>query len=176
MERAPRGFVRSTKMVGPIKIFIAIALGVAFFSQSGKAEGFGSLSSIFAVGILAWAVVLVIKMILTLRPKYSEVGSLVFLLCSLLAGGQLSRHRISETQKQGDLLVQKIWEKKKEVGRFPRDHAEFTSWLGPIPKPALQDTSFYYAPAGSDFTLSFSSTAFMICRRTGNLPEWVCDD
>jgi len=149
-------------------------------------ESFDFISSaVLGLTTLGGIVAGSISIIFGLRQKrrtWVIIGAHVFVipLLAVSIGGKISSGQRERSLRLGDSLVAALSTYHLTKGRYPDELAALVpDHISKVPltgMSAIRDIPFYYRATENDgYTISFPSTAWMICHRTQKT-EWVCDD
>ena len=172
--------------------FFWLITGISYLAFSGQAEGFVSVRSVLIFAIIALLIAILFNLYALFAAyihkrhrsfKHQSIllGVKVIALACIFAGHQLDSQRITESMQRGDELVQAIEAHKATHGTYPETKEAYPSAL--VDKkwqhyvPALARSEFHlFIKNDTEFSVSFSSIAFMTCSRNNLSPNWICDD
>ncbi len=165
---------------------MAIAVGVVLAILDLEALSFGASGAVallhlfmvpgLGLGLLYWG-------IRGQRRTTRRMGAALVLaaVASLVVSGIVLRHKLADSKASGDAVCLALEAYRNSAGRYPHRLQELVpAFLPAVPATSMgvfSTMGFRYQPSleGQDYTLGFTSTAFIFCER-GRAAGWRCDD
>ena len=168
---------------------LTLASAIAYYFQSGFAEGFVSMRTFLIFPFILgnfWAFISFFKIGWQLLVEKAKIPNptiiiiafllLIFADIAFYLGSDYDSRLIAETQGKGDLILKMAQDHQKLKGSFPKTLDELASNGFSVQSPSLKGSNFTYT-LRDDGTpgLTFNSVSFMLCSKSLD-SHWVCDD